>query len=89
MKNYIDTEKMIATLETRIAAGLDGYGGNLKWLLENIGSLQQEQPEVEFEKEYAKFSNEPEADFAFPIDLADYKDFALHFFELGLNARKL
>ena len=52
-------------------------------------NFQQELPEVDFEIEYAKFSNDPEADFAFPIDLADYKDFARHFFELGRNARKL
>lgn len=51
-------------------------------------SLQQEQPEVDFETEYAKFSNDPDALDAFPIDLADYKDFARHFYELGLKARK-
>lgn len=51
--------------------------------------VKQEQPEVDFETEYAKFSNDPDAlDYAFPIDLADYKDFARHFYELGLNARK-
>lgn len=51
--------------------------------------LQQEQPEVDFETEYAKFSNDPDAlDYAFPIDLADYKDFARHFYELGLKARE-
>lgn len=46
MSKYIDAEKLKATLETRIAAGMDGYGGNLKWLLENIDSLQQEQPSL-------------------------------------------
>lgn len=46
MSKYIDADKLKATLETRIAAGLDGYGGNLKWLLENIDSLQQEQPSL-------------------------------------------
>lgn len=51
--------------------------------------VKQEQPEVDFETEYAKFSNDPDAlDYAFPIDLADYKDFARHFYNLGLNARK-
>lgn len=40
---YIDAEKLKAALEARIEAGLDGYGGNLKWLLESIDSLQQEQ----------------------------------------------
>ncbi len=47
------------------------------------------EPEVDFEIEYAKFSNDTDAlDYAFPIDLADYKDFARHFYELGRNARK-
>lgn len=51
--------------------------------------LQQEQPEVNFETEYAKFTNDPdELEYAFPIDLADYKDFARHFYDLGLKARK-
>ena len=39
---YIDAEKLKALLEARIEAGLDGYGGNLKRLLESIDSLQQE-----------------------------------------------
>ena len=39
-----------------------------------------------FEEEFAKFSNNPDAEeYAFPIDLADYKDFARHFYELGKN----
>jgi hypothetical protein len=46
--------------------------------------------EVDLEKvfndEYSKFSNDTDAmDYAFPIDLADFKDFAKHFFELGLK----
>lgn len=43
MSKYIEVDKLKTTLEARIAAGLDGYGGNLKWLLETIDSLQQEQ----------------------------------------------
>ena len=40
--------------------------------------------------EYLKFSNDVDAtDYSFPIDLADYKDFAKHFFELGIKAQKL
>ena len=40
-----------------------------------------------FNDEYSKFSNDTDAmDYAFPIDLADFKDFAKHFFELGLKA---
>ena len=42
-----------------------------------------------FNDEYSKFSNDIDAmDYAFPIDLADYRDFAKHFFELGLKAQK-
>lgn len=52
-------------------------------------SLQREQPEVDFETEYAKFSNDTDAQYPFPIDLSDYREFALHFYELGKhNARK-
>lgn len=58
-----------------------------------IDSLQHEQPDVDldeaFEKEYSKFSNDTDAgDYALPIDLTDYKDFALHFYELGKNSLK-
>jgi len=61
----------------------------LEHLEQFLDSLQQEQPEMDFETEYAKFSNDPDAlDYTFPIDLADYKDFARHFYELGKNARK-
>lgn len=38
-----------------------------------------------FNDEYSKFSNDVGADYAFPIDLADFKDFAKHFFELGMR----
>lgn len=92
---YIDTdhlkveiEKQMEDVERHSDLGepddlyYDGRRSILVMLRSFIDSLQQEQQEVEFEKEYAKFSNEPEVDFAFPIDLADYKDFALHFFEL-------
>ena len=42
-----------------------------------------------FNDEYLKFSNDTDAgDYAFPIDLADFKYFAKHFFELGLKAQK-
>ena len=75
--------------------GDDVANGALDYVLEKIiPSLQQEQPEVDleevFEKEYAKFSNDTDAgDYALPIDISDYKYFARHFYELGLNARKL
>lgn len=57
---------------------------NPDWLLK-----KQEQPEMDFETEYAKFTNDPdELEYAFPIDLADYKDFAWHFYELGRLSNK-
>ena len=56
----------------------------------------KENPEVKevdlekvFNDEYSKFSNNTDAmDYTFPIDLADFKDFAKHFFELGLKTQK-
>lgn len=67
-------------------------GTGKAYSISDVEIVKQEQQEVNFEdfdKEFAKFSNDPDAmDYAFPIDLADYKDFARHFYELGLNARK-
>ena len=55
-------------------------------LLSFIESLEKEQ-DVKFETEYVKFSNDVDADNPLPIDLADYKDFARHFYELGKNTK--
>lgn len=47
--------------------------------------------EVDFDAEYAKFhldSGDSDDRYTFPIDLADYKDFARHFYNLGINARQ-
>ena len=55
-------------------------------LLSFINTLEVEEVDLEkvFNDEYSKFSNDIDAlDYAFPIDLADYRDFAKHFFELG------
>lgn len=38
-----------------------------------------------FEQHFAKYSNDIDAEYAFPIDLSDYKDFALEFYKLGLK----
>jgi len=56
-------------------------------ILSFINTLEVKEADLEkvFNDEYSKFSNDIDADYAFPIDLADYKDFAKHFFELGLN----
>ena len=97
MKNYIDAYRLIAEINERLMAvnleKLGNFGAHRAWAYNDvkdiIGSLQQERPEVDFETEYAKFSNDTDdLDYAFPIDLADYKYFARHFYELGLNARK-
>ena len=60
-------------------------------LLSFIDTLEVKEVDLEkvFNDEYLKFSNDTDAgDYAFPIDLADFKDFAKHFFELGLKAQK-
>ena len=95
MSKYIDAEKLIERLEEMKRAeyencgGVNSKTGALQEVQELIASLQQEQPGVDFETEYAKFSNDTDAlDYAFPIDLADYKDFARHFYELGLKAKR-
>lgn len=64
---------------------------HLKGLLSFISTLEVKRVDLEkvFNDEYSKFSNDTDAmDYAFPIDLADFKDFAKHFFELGLKAQK-
>jgi len=98
---YIDSEKLIAEIERRKRfyertqerphqddpefSTSYAIASALKELRSFITTLQQEQPEVDFETEYAKFTNDPDAmEYAFPIDLADYKDFARHFYELGI-----
>lgn len=48
----------------------------------------KEQPCEDFENEYEKFhlagpDDDINDNYTFPIDLADYKDFARHFYELG------
>ena len=97
---YIDAEKLLSEIESRMedcklpngtfptTTNIVRYE-ELSCLHNFITSLQQEQPEVDFETEYAKFTNDPdELEYAFPIDLADYKDFALHFYELGKLSNK-
>ena len=54
-----------------------------------IDSLQQEQPEVDFEKEWDEFEDWVESYITsdYPTYYAP-KEIARHFYELGLNARK-
>jgi len=96
MAHLIDKDALVAEIERRrklvsdpILSGNDlmiGERNALFNLLSFIDTLEVK--EVDFEKEYAKYSNDIDAEYAFPIDLADFKDFAKHFFELGLKAQK-
>jgi hypothetical protein len=96
MAHLIDKDALVAEIERRrklvsdpILSGNDlmiGERNALFNLLSFIDTLEVK--EVDFEKEYAKYSNDIDAEYAFPIDLADFKEFAKHFFELGLNAQK-
>lgn len=88
MAHYATAEKEMED-DVELSIFYQGKRKMCSEIINHITALQEEQPEVDFETEYAKFSNDTDAlDYAFPIDLADYKDFARHFYELGLNARK-
>lgn len=98
-KALLDVKSKVDELYEEASIGLSEYDSGLyNGIAETCMKLRgfikarlhsDEQPDVDFETEYAKFSNDPDAlDYAFPIDLADYKDFAHHFYELGRNARK-
>lgn len=96
MEKYISKDALVAKLKRRIKTNkecmlglrnLDYYQGKVDALNDTLFSLDTlEVKEVDFEEEYAKYSNDINAEYAFPIDLADYKEFAKHFFELGLKA---
>ena len=99
MTKYIDVEKLIAEIERRYHKAVDEskYINSAKFVrneLENLRefaySLQQEQPEVDFEKEI-KNERTTLLDAFGPMNgeqsLA-IRNFALHFYELGLKARK-
>lgn len=99
----IDREDVVAEIERREQKLLDTIicERDKEWAIRTAHQLNRiimfidnlEVKEVDLEKvfndEYSKFFNDTDAmDYAFPIDLADFKDFAKHFFELGLKARK-
>lgn len=87
LKNiYLPHEAVLILLGKRTA---------FKMALELIDSLQQEQPDVDFEKEFAHeyaIYHLPTFILASLIDGTELIDFiyktAHHFYELGLNARK-
>lgn len=69
----------------------DGRLIGYKDTLYKINTLEAKEVDLEevFNNEYSKFSNDTDAmDYAFPIDRADFKDFAKHFFELGLKSKQ-
>ena len=103
MKQYINKDAVVAEIEKRRDLHYKYYmkngAGSIaeckydedKDILSLLGTLEAKEVDLEkvFNDEYLKFSNDTDAgDYAFPIDLADFKDFAKHFFELGLKAQK-
>ena len=106
---YIDTEKLIHDLEERIFAysekcanGDDYRKDAIETLLKDVKyqcSIQQEQPEVDLEEEFANFLEKENA-YINDNDVISYYNggsfnhtydiypIARYFFELGLKARK-
>jgi hypothetical protein len=98
MAQYIDKDALVAEIRSRLLPAVvphriddwdRGADSERVNILSFIDTLEVKEVDLEkiFNDEYSKFSNDPDAmDYAFPIDLSDYKDFAKHFFELGLKA---
>ena len=96
MEQYIPKSDLVAKIEKLEKLYCYGKSDGMliaKSVFDSIKNIinTQEVKEVDLEKvfndEYSKFSNDTDAmDYAFPIDLADFKDFAKHFFELGMAA---
>lgn len=88
---YIDAEKLkrfvesIGLIPQTSADYNDGRDDVKMMVLDFIDYLQQEQPEVDLEKEVERFAKECGYPSAATIDF----QFAHHFYELGLNARKV
>jgi len=92
----IDKDALVAEINKRVHQLTDAafdsmIGRNLIEIRDSLDTLEVKEVDLEkvFNDEYSKFSNDTDAmDYAFPIDLADFKDFAKHFFELGMNTSK-
>ena len=89
---YIDAEKLIAkvkelNLATKTYEEQVTFNNALAMVVEIIDSLQQEQPEVEFNKELDSFYDSPLLEGA-TISFMSYTRIAQHFYELGLNAKE-
>ena len=82
---YIHADKLIAEIERRKKQDTTMRERNILIDIETaIASLQQEQPEVEFEKEITNYYQRIKGN-----SLEDaFCTIARHFYELGLNARK-
>ena len=102
---YIDSEKLIAEIERRIDLicttegvvqrdKLQEYEA-LRDIGDFITSLQQEQPEVDLEKEanecwdYVFSAIGWDENSLITMNHKEFLDFARHFYELGLKARKV
>lgn len=100
---YIDAEKLIAEVKRKIESiencpfQLASLGeekkseGELiayKDALSLIDSLQQKQPEVDLEEEITRFFSKNPIPHEHITDWPLLKNTAIHFYELGLDARK-
>ena len=100
MSNLIPADKLISEIERLAKSYQDPIfitvrGNTANNFRDNlfsfITSLQQEQPEVDFEKELDRIWFDNKLGNYFDNDALDYahiKTLCKHFYELGLNARK-
>ena len=95
MTKYIDAEllreKIEKTYKSEIQPWLSGVSATsaiYDYVLPLIDSLQQEQPEVDLKEEIASFFSKNPIPHEHITDWPLLKNTALHFFNLGLNARK-
>ena len=90
MSKYIDSEKLIAEIERRVEEyNIQSLrGAELSDLLSFITSLQQGQPEVDLAEEITRFFSKNPIPHEHITDWPLLKNTAIHFYELGLNARK-
>ena len=93
---YIDTEKLYKYIE-QVSEFYPRYADNfldnavinvINGIKTFISSLQQEQPDVDLVEEITKFFSENPIPHEHITDWPLLKNTALHFYELGLNARK-
>lgn len=93
---YIDSEKLIAEIKRRIEINErkkrtefgDGVYSTCKDFLSLITSLQQEQPEIDFDEAYKSYMESRKDDLSGNAVTVNMKDLARYCYELGLNTRK-